>query len=304
MDTGFHNETINNPGTGPISIFPTSASFSSNLARRVFLTFKVKDEVREGEQVGISGDIFVGEGPSCLGNPVSASAAAALSHDPNYIEANHKTFCGEVTEGQKMTYKIHFQNIGAGEARDVVVRTYLPLFFSDDPAKIVTRDPGQVVAFSYLGNRELQWNLSYNNPSLKNGHTLKGTGQKGFGALFSENETRDTIEFEVEFDDTDISADFFDPCVSIVNRAEIIFDCNPSIFTNFYETEITCPVVDIIGLENCVCYTAIDTLIQPPLEVTASPLTLDVSGYGTEVVWYPPAIYLRSPIRLIPTVTF
>ncbi len=84
-------------------------------------------------------------------------------------------------------------------------------------------------------NRELVWTLE--GLDLKEGNNLRGLAESTFGVDFTESDTKDTVRYSVVLSDSFVS---LDPCIAIYNRAEIIFGCNPSIFTNFYETELRC----------------------------------------------------------------
>ncbi|MBK6903527.1 MAG: DUF11 domain-containing protein [Saprospirales bacterium] len=212
---------------------------------------------------------------------LSSIGSCRLSHDPNYIVADQETICTPVSMGQTITYTVHFQNTGDAPAKEVEVRTYLPLFFSLN--NIQTLNPSAMQQVTPSSDREISWKLS--GAYLKGGKLLRGTGEPGYGSDFLEEDTKDMLRYQVQLSADHLPPSYFDSCQSIVNRAEIIFDCNPSIFTNFYETIIECAVVDSFGNTTCVCDTAIDTLIQPPVKYLA-PSSSDVSGLDpADLVW-------------------
>lgn len=292
----FHQETISYPTDGEIIIQLDGSSFDNGKARRVFLPFEVKPGVQEWQEVGLSGDIFSGlNNQSCLGgNPVTAYQDAQLSHDPNYIVANTPTVCGPVSGGQTIQYTIHFQNTGQAPAKKVEVRSYLPVFFS--AANVNTIYPSGMTNPTPVSSGEVVWTLT--GVRLNGGSPLRGMGEPGFGASFFEEDTKDSIVYEVTFDPP--QGTVFDPCQAVINRAEIVFDCNPSIYTNFYQTVIGCLPMDSTG--NCFCDTLSGTLISSDtLLFAGSLLPFDVSGTSPiGVVWYPPA-FLTDPFSATPS---
>jgi hypothetical protein len=291
----FHQETVSYPTDGEIIIQLDGSSFDNGKARRVFLPFEVKPGVQEWQEVGLSGDIFSGlNNQSCLGgNPVTAYQDAQLSHDPNYIVANTPMVCGPVSGGQTVQYTIHFQNTGQAPASEVEVRSYLPVFFS--AANVNTLYPPGMPNPTPVVNGEIAWTLT--GSGLNGGQPLHGAGEPGFGASFFEEDTKDSIVYEVTFDPP--QGTVFDPCQAVINRAEIVFDCNPSIHTNFYQTVIGCPT-SVVG--NCFCDTLSGTVISSDtLLFAGSLLPFDVSGTTPAgVVWYPPA-FLNDPFSPMPT---
>ncbi len=292
----FHQEAISYPADGEIIIQLDGSSFDNGKARRVFLPFEVKPEVQQHQTVGISGDIFYGiNTQSCLGgNPVTAYQDAQLSHDPNYIVANTPMVCGPVSSAQKLQYTIHFQNIGQAPANQVEVRSYLPIFFS--AANVNTIYPSGMTNPTSVSSGEVVWTLT--GVRLNGGSPLRGTGEPGFGASFFEEDTKDSIVYEVTFDPP--PGTVFDSCQAVINRAEIVFDCNPSIHTNFYQTVISCLPMDSTG--NCFCDTLSGTVIfSDTLLFAGSALPFDVSGTSpASVVWYP-AVFLTDPYSSTPS---
>ncbi|MFZ2901176.1 MAG: hypothetical protein WA004_21275 [Saprospiraceae bacterium] len=292
---GFHLENLDFSTAGKVVVNLNGASFNLDAARRVFLPFEVKPEVQEYQTVGISGDIFYGiNTQSCLGNPVTAYQDAQLSHDPNYIVANTPMVCGPVSNAQKLQYTIHFQNIGQAPAKTVEIRTWLPKFFSQTSVYQIPPYGGSPILLP-VNNGEIVWTLS--GPNLNDGKDLRGTGESGYGVKFFEEDTKDSIVYEVTFDPP--QGTVFDPCQAVINRAEIVFDCNPSIYTNFYQTVIGCPT-SVVG--NCYCDTLSGTVISSDtLLFAGSLLPFDVSGTSPiGVVWYPP-VFLTDPFSATPS---
>ena len=272
---------------------------NDNLAKRIFLTFLVTDMVKEGIEVNLDCDLsFTGQG--CVTFSHSNAQNGVLSHDPNYIVADQRSICSQVSAGDPVVYTIHFQNIGEGMARDVEVKTFLPLFFAYDEAEISPIHPPGIKPV-LLGNRELHWKFSINDNTLKNGSGLMGTAQKGYGTAFLEADTKDSVKFQVKFSGDPSMLPYFGPCRKILNRAEIVFDCNPSIYTNFYGTEIVCDTLPIPTSDSCLCVNVFEDVL-PALTYSGGLQTLDVTGIGQDVVWYPP-VYLTDLLGFNPGIS-
>lgn len=289
---GFHQEILDFSTAGKVVITLNSSSFDNDKCRRVFLPFAIKPEVQEHQTVGISGNIFFGaKDRSCLGsNPVTAYQDAQLSHDPNYIVANTPMVCGPVSGGDTVQYTIHFQNTGQAPASTVEVRSYLPVFFS--PANVNTTYPSGMTNPTPVSKGEVVWTLT--GVRLNGGNPLRGTGEPGYGASFFEEDTKDSIVYEVVFDPP--NGTVFEACQAVVNRAEIVFDCNPSIHTNFYQTVIGCQDISPSG---CACDSSGVVIFSDTLLYSGSPLALVVSGTGLDgLVWYPPAYLQPDPFSL------
>ncbi|MEO1260011.1 MAG: hypothetical protein AAFZ15_14555 [Bacteroidota bacterium] len=156
----------------------------------------------------------------------------ASSHDPNEI-LSITGMC--LPPPAKMSYTIVFQNIGDGSAKNVMVRNPIPLDF--DPATLVTIDPPGLLPTYDPTSRTYTWNLNHNK-FLKNARPLEGTASPLYMIDFSEDATKDSITYEIEFYPDSLPT--LKPCEMIVSRAEIIFDCHKSIFTNTFRTEFMC----------------------------------------------------------------
>ena len=281
------------PSTSTGTIEFSDLVLTGSKAKRIFVTFKVAN-LTEGTPVDLTYELIDSADPTCNVGPSDLELEAVLSHDPNYIEAEIDEICGPAESGDKITYRIHFQNVGKGTANEVVVRTFVPTFFkSGDPTDINTTWPSG--ANHSLQNGELIWTLNTASNNLKGSIGLKGKADPGYGVTVFEPETKEYIEYELEFKPG--GGQLFDPCVTIVNQAEIVFDCNPPILTNFYGTDIVC--FDPNAVDSCEC------LLKPPLFqapttfLQSTSVSLDASAYGTDVVWYPPA-YFASSGPLIP----
>lgn len=262
-------------------IYSSLNSPSDGLVRRIFLTFEVSETVQVNDQV-LFGAVLTYEGQGCSPQEADYSQLAVPSHDPNYIVADINTICRTVSLGDPITYTIEFQNTGSAPANEVEVRTYMPLFFSNT---YVTGGSG------YNGwlapNREIRWKLSTKPGApgiLNGGQPLRGTGEPGYGSTFFEEDTRDRIKYTVTFDPIVLASGLLNACQTIVNRAEIIFDCNPSIFTNFYSTDIQCPH-PVPG--SCYCDGSPE-IVKNSSIMYGGGAGVPLAVMGSEVVWYPP----------------
>lgn len=294
----FHKETFTEISAGSI-IYTDLSNEPDGLAKRIFLTFRVMDEVATTTSIPFSAQIFFGNDAECNPPPVTNIQEAVLSHDPNYIVADQEKICGPVVKGRTVTYTIHFQNAGAGEAGNVEVRAFLPAFF--DESKVSTNYPPVAPAdFRITPERELVWTLSKSKNTLGGGNGLKGTAQKGYGIYFFEEDTRDSVVFVASFGPDTIVPSFFKPCQSIYIQAEIVFDCNVPIRTNFYRTEINC----IENPQDSICQCKGEKPLDKPRKIYGPPPATLASGAGagTSIVWYPPA-YISDPFSADTVVT-
>ena len=295
--SGLNKETV--PGSvigNVVEIGNLKSTADQSEANRVFLFFRVKPSVLINENIQVSANLEFPQGSSYDPDCIQSGSCEQLvkpSHDPNYIIGNREVICNGAESGEKMIYTIHFQNTGAGAASNVEVRNYLPLYFNPDEVYWLKPDPNnlgnpQYVKMTPDSDGLLVWNLNYDNNGqiVKKNSGLRGTGEPNYGSEFSLDATTDQIVYQVEFSDQRVHN--LDPCQTIYNRAEIIFDCNPSIFTNFYSTNITC-----LEGETCYCLSELkDTLLVNSAEANIPlDLTLNLNGMNpkdVEAVWYPP----------------
>ncbi|MCB0622121.1 MAG: hypothetical protein KDC41_26190, partial [Saprospiraceae bacterium] len=199
------------------------------------------------------------------------------SHDPNYIVSDRKEICGAIEPGDSVVYTIHFQNIGAGMAEEVKVRTYLPYFYVNNTFQIQTLYPANTPHSYNNVSRELVWTVSKGNGQLRGGAGLRGTAESDYRVAFPEEHTRDSIQFKVYFAD---DPNLLEPCRTIAMQASIVFDCNPSISTNFHYIDVVCQ--DTMAMDSCQCTVLPDTTF-----FLQAPASLDVSNFGGSVLWYP-----------------
>ena len=278
----YHGENVPgsfSPGAIPISNLKIDA-VDNDLAKRIFVRFEVTENVEVGDIVEVGAKLsYDGAAPPGCDFSAASSLGAVKSHDPNYIIGNRSKFCGGAAPWDSVTYSIHFQNIGEAPAQTVEVRTYLPIYFRNDT--IESNFP-----FEIRANREIVWTLNAGVDTIPP-DGLRGTGEADFPfGAFPIEDTRDTIWYKVYFsDDNTVRELIAEPCRSIINQAEIVFDCNPSIFTNFYTTEIVCDTARMGNL--CACDRTI-LREMPPVKIS-SLLTegLNLGSSQMDAVWYP-----------------
>ena len=270
----------NNPDT---IVFTNLNPATDGLAKRVFLTFLVDDTVEADDPVELDVELsYPGEGEAC-NTTVDATQRAVNSHDPNYIVSDRKEICGAIEPGDSVVYTIHFQNIGAGMAEEVKVRTYLPYFYVNNTFQIQTLYPANTPHSYNNVSRELVWMVSKGNGQLRGGAGLRGTAESDYRVAFPEEHTRDSIQFKVYFAD---DPNLLEPCRTIAMQASIVFDCNPSISTNFHYIDVVCQ--DTMAVDSCKCTVLPDTtIVQQIFNSQKAPTILDVSNYGGSVLWYP-----------------
>ena len=153
------------------------------------------------------------------------------SHDPNEI-TSITGLC--LPPPSKLRYTIVFQNDGKGEEDTVTVKNTIPYYFN--PSTLTTIEPAGLLPNYNPEKRMYTWTMY--DGYLKGQDDLKGLAQYGYGSSFSEDATKDSVVFEIEFDPEFI--DKIKPCETIISNAEIFFGCQKSIVTNDFKTEFLC----------------------------------------------------------------
>lgn len=151
------------------------------------------------------------------------------SHDPNDLDSPSSYLLCE-KETDSIRYTIRFQNIGEGPAKRIEIRDIIPEVFQLNDNSINTIYPtNDTSKLTYtIHGHEVRWIIEKSYHKNRDTTGLKGTNQYGYGVDFFEPATIDSLVFKIPFKPTFNPV----PCDAIVNRAEIIFDCNPSIYTN------------------------------------------------------------------------
>lgn len=152
------------------------------------------------------------------------SAQVAYSHDPNEKVSDLKSIC---SDDQFITYTVRFQNEGAAAADTVVIYDELDLVFgSAIPVLVGSSHPQHLAEFHYDNATRRRLTIRFggaNKPNLN----LRGLAEPGFGSQFPVSATMGYVTFKVQL------PTFATPlhCSATVNRAKIVFDCNPPMWT-------------------------------------------------------------------------
>ncbi len=220
---------------------PGEISFNSlqvSSSRNIFIRLRVKDNTIPLSQIICSVELrleSVGNaGAMC--NKLNTIISDTLlinpdkSHDPNNI-LSISGIC--LPAPNKLVYRVNFQNDGNGPCSLVVIKNFIPDYFN--PSSLVMIKPENLQPSYNPDANTFTWALPTSH--LKNGR-LRGLNEPNFGLDFSENETKDYIEFELSFKPE--RHQNLKRCEVIMNQAEIVFDCNPSIVTEKFRTEFLC----------------------------------------------------------------
>lgn len=207
-------------------------------------------------------------------------------HDPNHKEPS----LSSIGQEGEIEYIVHFQNDGTGPAQTVVIEDELGLYLSADVVPTGSSHPSKLVSVSADSERPNVWRWVFNDMNLR------GTHEDEYGETFSEADTKGYVKFKV-------TVDTLVPCNAVVNRARIVFGCNPAIETDFAVTSINCisnpppsPVPGIAPLATLFCpdngfeYLVGKSGLPPgmPVSTLLSPTDLSTIGTGWESYqWYP-----------------
>ncbi|MBR9919958.1 MAG: hypothetical protein GYB31_03905 [Bacteroidetes bacterium] len=196
----------------------------------IYLPFEVLPGNSIGDEVHVKADISIPTPNNCPTPSVQEPGQdLRYSHDPNLDLVSSPEIC-QWRIPEDLTYTIHFQNTGAAKATNVEITAWLDAAFPNlSSAVFLGSDLNPVPGTPVVNNTDhtLTWNLS--------GITLRGTGEYGYGTQFYENSTKGFIKFKIPTPTT------LPPCSNIYNRAGIVFDCNPAVYTEPAITRILCP---------------------------------------------------------------
>lgn len=213
-----------------------------NEIKNIIIPLVVDKSVRVGQDVIVTASIKIDSaGPCEYIETVPIKTTVANSHDPNSLKADQDFTC-DLDQVNVVKYVIRFQNDGDGPATTVLIKDLIPEYFDLSTIETIypfdpfaTLPADKVPAHSIItSTREVRWNLE--NQFLKNGTKLKGTAQAGFGQSIFLEDCVDSLVFRI----TKKSTAKLNKCDAIINRAEIIFDCNPSFYTDPYIFRFGC----------------------------------------------------------------
>lgn len=202
--------------------------------KNIFVRMKVKED---SIGIPIKCDLNVDYTKGCFGETgnsfvISDEQLTDKSHDPNDLIGDQDSVC--FNQIQSLKYRIRFQNEGTGVADSVIIKMVIPYDF--DLSSIQTVYPNSSLSpHSTATPGELRWVLKGNN--LKGLDSLRGTAEPDFGNTFFYDATEDSLVFTINLKNNGTDQQH---CEAIIGEAEIIFDCNPSIFTNPFVTKIGC----------------------------------------------------------------
>ena len=260
----------------------------------IIIPFVVNSSMNVGDSLNIViGVNMAGSFNNCIYNPDSMSVDFPVknSHDPNDLIADIDKSCNP-RDVNIVEYVIRFKNNGDGPATRVLIKDEMPEYF--DISTIETIYPlssGLPPPHSNPKGREIRWELS---EDYLRGRSLKGTRQKEFGKSIFLEDCVDSLVFTVERI-PNLPSLPIDSCDAIVNRAEIIFDCNTPFYTNPYIFRFGCDTTIAGTPLACEC------IEQPSIIKTVSgtyipggnpiQLRIDTSHLpkldGIKFVWYP-----------------
>ncbi len=231
--------------------------------RNIIVPLRVKNVsgINTGDNIDVQINVAIG---NCIG-PIGMSYPTEVknSHDPNNLDSDQSFIC-EIVDADNLLYTIRYQNFGDKEADTVIVKNVIPDAF--DKYSIETVYPPftgvDSIHVNIPGTREVRWVLT--DDLIRGPGKLHGTKEVGFGDYIFEENTIDSIQFKVTK-----KPDFsFEKCNAIVNQAELIFDCNPSIYTEPHIFRIQCldtffvviPPDSIPGIDTIICDPCSETL--------------------------------------------
>lgn len=243
--------------------------FDKQEQRTLFIRLQVRSDISSGLPTQCS--VRANFNNTCTINsntPVSLRQRTVRSHDPNLKEVNQLTICPQESDifdscneknlAKTLTYTIHFQNIGEGPAKEIIVTDVLHAHLKNNIYQIETSHPNAYTGSNSLtsnANRELTFQFDQIN--------LKGTKQKGYGIDFREADTWGFITYKVAVAKGDLPA-----CASIINQAVIVFDCNAAMTT-------TPAITHVQNTDCCDCMT---TICEPSFQSTS----VNIGGVSSE----------------------
>ncbi|MEM9916826.1 MAG: hypothetical protein AAF990_01945 [Bacteroidota bacterium] len=270
--------------------------------RPIFIRMQMISDITEGSMVQASVKIQY-DGATCQEEKFTISKMVRNSHDPNALQSDQQLVCyyaaPEDAPPKKVRYRIVFQNQGNQAADSVMIYNRIP-----DPFVATTETIDVVYPLSQNGEPpatnynprtgEFYWKLK--DYFLRGNQDLRGEQENGVDI----SETIDSLVYVVNFKDPYKTQFFNNPatglderfasCDAIVNEAEIIFDSNPPILTNAFQSNISC---QIDSCSNCATYyiladTSWKFAATDSFELKASDYFLPEYDY-LQFRWYPSA---------------
>ncbi len=195
--------------------------------RNIFFRFEANENITEGDTLDPTPTLVFtyGNGSNdindhCANNSESTvhttSQSVANAHDPNLKTANLTAIC---KDDRWITYTVQFQNEGSAPTDSVVVLDELE-YIGNTGAQMIAASHADV-AFKQMGSFV---RVTFNGPNF----SLRGLAEPGYGTKFTESATIGWVKFKVPLPRFTSSK----YCSALVNRACIVFNCNPPMWTN------------------------------------------------------------------------
>lgn len=193
----------------------------------------------------------------------------AFSHDPNSL-SSPTVFTCDCEQQDTIRYVVKFQNVGMATADTVYIKDIIPDAYDINSINVVYPKNGLALPPQSIdyASREVIWTLA--------GDFLRGPADLlGTASGAPEEQTIDSLVFGIQI----AECDSIKSCDAIFNQAEIIFDCNPPLYTNPHLVRFGCKTVDSLGvlgpmpIDSCACNEIIlprDTLVLSASDSTTN----------------------------------
>ena len=213
---------------------PATAAMKAGEQRNIFVFLEADDSLLPGELIHTQFD-WLPTPTTSSGCPTESGTSltkkAVKSHDPNYIHNETLETLACSANDIMLEYTIHFKNEGTGPATTVtlynVIDTGLAVQGINTLETKFDSNPNTsgLTSISKTG-RVITWELHSLN--------LRGTKEAGYGTTFTDEDTEGWLTYEIP------AKGVVNCCLSILNQAAIVFDCNPPIYTNTHITPVQC----------------------------------------------------------------
>ncbi|HHS95105.1 MAG TPA: hypothetical protein ENJ45_00830, partial [Phaeodactylibacter sp.] len=157
----------------------------------------------------------------CTWTPATKRDTLGNSHDPNQKTVlSPEVICMEEINDQiRIVYKVEYQNIGTGSAKQVTITDDLDqkdFILSVDPL-LAHKNNSSPQPFYNSADKSIRWHLDFqNNP-------LRGTAEPNYMIDFQEGATKSWLTFEVFYHNDVINKVGY--CGALMNQVRIVFDC-------------------------------------------------------------------------------
>ena len=271
-----------------------------------YVRLKMIDGIREGDSFEIS-SMFTpnADYEECPVEPFpERKLRVKNSHDPNTKTViGNDTICIDQQGDVVVRYRIEYQNIGNGGAKDVTIEDWLDeKAFVKSVRMLGSKHPVADMTFDMTtkihptpSSGYVYWHFNY--PQRE----LRGTEEDPYNIDFMEESTQSWLMFEVVYD-----REVLNSCNALMNNARITFDCNPEFYTRIAVAGMSCIPTNSAGLaspyqqpcQGCreivdsVQFTNDLTLVQGESPGYILPATIiadinRIAGNNPSINWYP-----------------